>query len=294
MRISLAFQAAVVACVISGAGQATAQPSPSASPAPTTATPAVKPQVTVPIAPPVTSAPPRVTALSPVPATTLAPPSSTPFPRPGRITAVVAKEQGYGVTGVGISVRTCDTAALVASLTTGAGGVAIANVALGCYRTDITTVPAGYYVAGPKSYTRTLTAQSPSTDLRFALASGPDARRLPVTLVKKDRVTGAALAGATYSVALCNPTDPNAGQYTATTGPDGTASLTLLPTCYKAVEVAAPAGYLLDATPVYFEVSGTNRTITLLDTRAGQRPVPRDPGKRVPVAEIPSGPSERN
>ncbi|MFD4433928.1 collagen binding domain-containing protein [Nocardia sp. NPDC058497] len=209
----------------------------------------------------------------------------------------MSKEQGYGVEDVEISVKTCsgDSLGGVDSVRTGPGGVAqFSSLPLGCYRVALGDLPAAYYAAGPKAVDRTLSGTDLSAEVKFTLASGPNATRMPITLVKKDRVSGELLSGATYSVELCNPTDPNAGQYTITTGADGTAGLELLPTCYKAVELVAPGGYLLDATPVYFEVVHRGAVVTLLDTRIDQPPVTRNPDKRVPVAEIPSGPIERN
>lgn len=299
MRSSLAVLAAVLACTLSAAGPTSADPTTTPPPttAPTTTSEVETPSATTvpPTTSPTTTVPPTDTVTpGTTPTTTTTPPVTLPK---GSITAVVSKEQGYGVENVEITVKKCSGESVggVDRARTGPGGVAkFSSLPLGCYRVSLGELPAAYYAAGAKSVDRTLTITDLTGDARFTLASGPDATRLPTTLVKKDRVSGAVLAGATYSVELCNPTDPHAGQYTVTTGTDGTAGLELLPTCYKAVELVAPGGYVLDATPVYFEVVDRGTVVTLLDTRVDQPPVTRDPGKRVPVVEIPSGPIERN
>lgn len=109
-------------------------------------------------------------------------------------------------------------------------------------------------------------------------------------LIKKDRITGAPLFNAVYRFSTCEQSSVE--EFTVTTGETGSAGMEFMPMgCHMAVELKAPDGYLLDPTPIYFEVQAGQRfTVNALDTTIDQQPVARNVGNRTPLQSIPSGP----
>ncbi|NKS56346.1 hypothetical protein GS504_01790 [Rhodococcus hoagii] len=117
------------------------------------------------------------------------------------------------------------------------------------------------------------------------------ANEVNANLTKRDRVSGAALAGATYEIRAC---DTDKVLTTVTSGPDGKAAFTTPAGCWAAVETKAPQGYDLDATPTRFTVTGQSAgEVTVFDTATAQPVVPRNTAARVEVKAIPSGPLTR-
>ncbi|QRY64086.1 hypothetical protein JVX90_07865 [Gordonia sp. PDNC005] len=116
-------------------------------------------------------------------------------------------------------------------------------------------------------------------------------RRKPVgggsiVAVARDRVTGAPLRGAAFTVETC------AGDLVETvfTGVDGTARLTGVPAgCHSVTESGTPTGFVVDADQRRITVVDRKKvTVTVYDLPSRYRVV-RDPAHRVPVKSVPTG-----
>lgn len=128
--------------------------------------------------------------------------------------------------------------------------------------------------------------------VKFTVETNKDAEVLlentvKATLVKVDKATNAKLAGATYDINPCNSKEVVA---TLTTDSKGEAIFTLPQGCYQAVEKQAPEGYEMNDTPQQFELSREDTSVMVADVKK-EAPAPRKVEKRVPVKEIPSGPT---
>ena len=226
------------------------------------------------------------------PSSTPAPSSTgTPTTTSGLPTTTVPESEGNGTItvtantapsntplgGVSATVTDCLEGGVVATLTTQANGSVSQAVPYGCYIISLSGYPADYVSVGNDSYGRNVTADQPATTALFEFESGPAQGLTDGILVKKDRLTGATLSRATYEVSSC--------------ADDGTARLTLAAGCHKAIEIVAPEGYVLDQSPIYFDVvEGHGYTVSALDTPVGYQPVNRNVGNRTPLQSIPSGP----
>lgn len=245
---------------------------------PTTGTPSSTP------APSSTGTP---TTTSGLPTTTVA----NPEPE-GNGTITVAANTAPSNTplgGVSATVTDCLEGGLVATLTTQANGTVSQAVPYGCYIISLAGYPADYVSVGNDSYGRNVTADQPATTALFEFESGPAQGLTDGILVKKDRLTGATLSRATYEVSSC--ADDNVDWHRVSTADDGTARLALAAGCHKAIEIVAPEGYVLDQSPIYFDVvEGHGYSVSALDTPVGYQPVNRNVGSRTPLQSIPSGP----
>jgi uncharacterized surface anchored protein len=90
-----------------------------------------------------------------------------------------------------------------------------------------------------------------------------DPLRPSLTILKKDKITGEVLGGATFRISWNN----GANYRDVTTNIDGRAIITDLDDgWYSIVETRAPDGYLLDSTPQQVEFEGgTSKTLTFFD-----------------------------
>ncbi|WP_341267479.1 MULTISPECIES: MSCRAMM family protein [Gordonia] len=119
-------------------------------------------------------------------------------------------------------------------------------------------------------------------------------RRKPVgggsiNAVARNRVTGAPLRGAAFTVETCT------GDFmdTVFTGADGIAPLAGLPAgCYSVTETGTPTGFVDEADTRRTTVAnGRTATVTVYDLPTHYRVV-RDPTHRVPVRSVPTGRGE--
>ncbi|WP_062392802.1 MSCRAMM family protein [Gordonia phthalatica] len=144
--------------------------------------------------------------------------------------------------------------------------------------------PAGYdwMKAVPQSF-----QLAPGQHVTVTIELGRPELRGSVTITKRDRITGALLAGAQYWIASCRDGSVGAG---LTTGANGVGTQWLHQGCYRVQETVAPAGYELDPTVYTVTVEPThNEYLTLFDTPKAPVVVVRDPGTRVPLRSIPTG-----
>lgn len=144
--------------------------------------------------------------------------------------------------------------------------------------------PAGYdwMKAVPKSF-----QLAPGQHVTVTIQLGRPELRGSVTITKRDRITGALLAGAQYWVSSCRDGSIGVG---LTTGANGVGTQWLHQGCYRVQETVAPAGYELDPTVYTVTVEPTrNQYLTLFDTPKAPVIVVRDPGTRVPLRSIPTG-----
>lgn len=247
---------------------------------------------------PATTTPPAPTSASPAPTTVPTTPADKPVDT-GRITltsSVIAAEGSDTITGgVTVTFNSCNGNGASGSLTTSPDGFATQEVPYDCYGARITAWPASI-------------APTEITSFGFAVDdANPDrtihARMQPVVdhntdasgvLLEGDRITGAPLAGAVYRISTCDNSGADAFD-TSATDENGSVPLSLMQMgCHRAVEVAAPAGYVLDPTPIYFDVADRQDfVVTALDTPIGLQPVARDVANRTPLKSIPSGPAQR-
>lgn len=119
----------------------------------------------------------------------------------------------------------------------------------------------------------------------------PPGQPVSVRLLKKDRISGALLPGAVFSVMPCRAASP---VQAVTTAADGAVVLALPAGCWRAVETRAPAGYTVDTAEWFFTVAGQPLSVSITNTPANYSPPPRDPDKRVPLSDVPSGPAVRS
>ncbi|GAA1480283.1 hypothetical protein GCM10009624_07230 [Gordonia sinesedis] len=160
----------------------------------------------------------------------------------------------------------------------------------GTYLVTVTGVPRGYRLVQHGAATVTLAAgQTVTREFQFA-ADDSDGPSGTIAITKKNRVTGAALAGAGFAVAPCG-----GGEVIArvTTGTDGTAATDVRPGCYRVAETVAPAGYVAEY--ISYEtwvVNGRTASLTVYNLPNGHVST-RDVERRVPLRSIPSGPVTR-
>ncbi len=107
-----------------------------------------------------------------------------------------------------------------------------------------------------------------------------------IQAVARNRVSGAPIPGAAFTVKRCSGTYIDSPY----TGPDGVATLRgVEPGCYRVTESSTPAGYEIDRDSHDVTVSAmSTSTVTVYDMPLHYRVV-RDPARRVPVASIPTG-----
>ena len=156
------------------------------------------------------------------------------------------------------------------------------------------SVPVGEYVAVEVEAPTGLALDS--KPVAFSVENGKDTdvllqNTVKATLVKVDKASNEKLGGASYDIKPCEGSETVASLKTDS---KGEAVFTLPKGCYQAVEKEAPKGYEKDETPMQFELSRDNTKVIVSDVKEveKQKPAPRKVEKRVPVKEIPSGPTD--
>ncbi|WP_156890344.1 MSCRAMM family protein [Gordonia shandongensis] len=159
------------------------------------------------------------------------------------------------------------------------------RVPAGTVRASVAAVVGDYNIAvlEPKSFTL-----APGQAYSIVVKMGRQHSSVgAVSITKRDKVTGAVLAGARFRVTH------ESGDLVreTTTSAAGVATIGELPPGgYRVEEIAAPAGYVLDRTPHFIEVHrGKTRFLTFYDTPIEQPVVIRNPAHRVPLRSIPTG-----
>lgn len=161
----------------------------------------------------------------------------------------------------------------------------------GTYLITVMSLPRGYHLAsGGGAITVRLTAgQAFSHEFPIA-ADGPGGPAGTIEISKKDRMTGAPLAGAVFDIAPCTG---DGNRVRVTTGADGTAVARTAPGCQRVRETAAPAGYAAEYTAYEtMVVNGRPSALTVYNLRTGYVSN-RNVDHRYPLRSIPSGPVTR-
>lgn len=236
---------------------------------------------------PTTSAVPTTTTapISTLPTTTVAAPADSN--EVGSLTFYTTWQMGP-VPGVVAEIVDNDTGAHAGTMTTGADGTVRKELPFGSYTVAVTSVPAGFTaLKQPTTDVTWIGANARDVQMSFLFDNAAAPAPHPAgTLVKRDRITGAALAGAAFDITDCNKTEPT---FRVVTGPDGTVPLSTAPGCHQAIEVTAPAGYQLETTPTYFDLNQQDTfVVTAMPIEAPT--VSRNPAGRTPIRAIPSGP----
>lgn len=217
------------------------------------------------------------------------PTSTTPPPnRTVRFTLAARDQDGRGVASE-YAVAECDTWRPLGGARTDSAGNGGGAFPRDCVSVVPTAWPSSCVLLGPNAYSRVEGNGVNRLAFRFrcGVTIPPGEVETEGTLVKTDRVTGAPLAGASFVITRCGSDE---AVRAVTTGENGVAAFALPSGCYRAIETAAPAGYVRDAAAVSFEVRLTPRfEVRVTNSKIGAGPVVRNPGVRVPIASIPSG-----
>ena len=217
------------------------------------------------------------------------PTSTTPPPnRHVRFTLAARDQDGRGVASE-YAVAECDTWRPLGGARTDSAGDGGGAFPRDCVSVVPTAWPSSCVLLGPNAYSRVEGNGVNRLAFRFrcGVTIPPGEVETNGTLVKTDRVTGAPLAGASFVIARCGSDE---AVRAVTTGENGVAAFSLPAGCYRAIETAAPAGYVRDAAAVAFEVRLTPQfQVRVTNSKIGAGPVVRNPGVRVPIASIPSG-----
>ncbi|TWS19971.1 hypothetical protein FK529_07445 [Tsukamurella asaccharolytica] len=218
-------------------------------------------------------------------------PPTSPTPPPNRhvrFTVEARDQDGRGVASE-YAVAECDTWRPLGGARTDSAGNGGGDFPRDCLSVVPTAWPSSCVLLGPNAYSRVEGNAVNRLAFRFrcGVTIPPGEVETNGTLVKTDRLTGAPLAGASFVIARCGTDE---AVRAVTTGENGIAAFALPSGCYRAIETAAPAGYVRDAAAVAFEVRLTPQfQVQVTNSAIGAGPVVRNPGVRVPIASIPSG-----
>lgn len=220
----------------------------------------------------------------------IVPPTSTTPPPNGhvRFTLAARDQDGRGVPSE-YAIAECDTWRPLGGARTDSAGDGGGAFPRDCVSVVPVAWPRTCVLLGPNAYSRVEGNAVNRLAFRFrcGVTIPPGEVETNGTLVKTDRTTGAPLAGASFVISRCGSDE---ALRAVTTGENGVAALSLPTGCYRAVETAAPAGYVRDAAAVPFEVRLTPQfEVRATNSKIGAGPVVRNPGVRVPIASIPSG-----
>ncbi|NMD54321.1 MULTISPECIES: prealbumin-like fold domain-containing protein [Tsukamurella] len=217
------------------------------------------------------------------------PTSTTPPPnRNVRFTLTARDQDGRGVPSE-YAVAECDSWRPLGGARTDSAGNGGGAFPRDCVSVVPTAWPSSCVLLGPNAYSRVEGNAVNRLAFRFrcGVTVPPGEVETNGTLVKTDRITGAPLAGASFVISRCGSDE---AVRAVTTGENGVADFALPSGCYRAIETAAPAGYVRDAAAVAFEVRLTPQfQVRVTNSKIGAGPVVRNLGVRVPIASIPSG-----
>ncbi|WOC14142.1 MSCRAMM family protein [Gordonia sp. MP11Mi] len=278
-RILLAVATVLVALATAVAmAVPTASAEPTDSPGSTTATTSTATTSTATTTAPDTTTP--STTPSTTPPSTTTPPSSTVTPPEtgtGSVTVqAIDLKTHLPVSGVGVELRSGNVIKVVNTF-------ASVDMPAGVVSAQVTAIPGGYQRAWVDPSSANLVAGGSTSFLVSLVRKGQVGA---VSITKRDKVTGALLAGASYRVTAVHSDQ----SVMLVTGPSGTGSVQLAPGGYNVQEVGAPAGYALDSTVRFVEVSPSQtRYLELYDSPIEQPVIIRDPSQREPLTSIPTG-----
>ncbi|WP_139061849.1 prealbumin-like fold domain-containing protein [Tsukamurella pulmonis] len=217
------------------------------------------------------------------------PTSTTPPPNKHVRFALSARDQdGRGVASE-YAVAECDTWRPLGGARTDSAGDGGGAFPRDCVSVVPTAWPSSCVLLGPNAYSRVEGNGVNRLAFRFrcGVTVPPGEVETDGILVKTDRITGAPLAGASFVISRCGSDE---AVRAVTTGENGIAAFALPSGCYRAIETAAPAGYVRDAAAVAFDVRLTPRfEVRVTNSKIGAGPVVRNPSVRVPIASVPSG-----
>lgn len=217
------------------------------------------------------------------------PTSTTPPPNKNvRFTLTARDQDGKGVPSE-YAVAECDTWRPLGGARTDGSGNGGGAFPRDCVAVVPTAWPSSCVLLGPNAYSRVEGNAVNRLAFRFrcGVTIPPGEVETEGALIKTDRITGAPLAGASFVIARCGSDE---AVRAVTTGADGIASFALPSGCYRAIETAAPAGYVRDNGAVPFEVKLTPRfEVRVTNSKIDAGPVVRNLETRVPIASIPSG-----
>ncbi|MGZ9826010.1 prealbumin-like fold domain-containing protein [Tsukamurella ocularis] len=217
------------------------------------------------------------------------PTSTTPPPnRHVRFTLAARDQDGRGVASE-YAVAECDTWRPLGGARTDSAGNGGGTFPRDCVSVVPTAWPSSCVLLGPNAYARVEGNGVNRLAFRFrcGVTIPPGEVETNGTLVKTDRITGAPLPGASFVISRCGSDE---AVRAVTTGENGVAAFSLPSGCYRAIETAAPAGYVRDAAAVAFEVRLTPQfQVRVTNSKIGAGPVVRNLETRVPIASIPSG-----
>ncbi|MBM7369156.1 MSCRAMM family protein [Gordonia hydrophobica] len=275
---------AVAAAVAMSAPPAVAEPAPpSTTQVDTTVTPGPAPGTTTPsqdTGTPTTSPPDETGPSTPAETTTTTepPPTSTEPPvQVGEVTVTaIDRKTATPVDGVTVSLRVDDTNTAVTTPST-------TTMPAGTVTATVTGIPEGYNWANAEPSSVELTAGGRAA---IVVKLGRPDLRGAISITKRDRITGAPLAGARYRLAPCQ----GAVGAIIVTGRDGVGTQWIRHGCYLLKEIEAPAGYRLDPTERTVTLVPTEvLRLTLYDLPNAPVVIVRNPGNRVPLTSIPTG-----
>jgi uncharacterized surface anchored protein len=173
------------------------------------------------------------------------------------------------------------------SCTTDATGVcSISGLATGTYTWHETTAPAGYVLAADPAAISITAANAGTT---FPATVVQDARALTALSVKKVDAADSTktLAGATFNLETTGTPATVVGSCT-TTAPTGTCTVSNLPFgSYRWVEIKAPTGYDLPASPsAAIDVTAANAGTTMAATVVADQPTGQPPTSTLTVKKV--------
>lgn len=248
----------------------TTAPSPDTTPAETT------PTETTQTAPPQTTTTPSTTPPSTV---TTTPPSSTTPPKHdwGKVSVqAIDLTTHETVKGVRVEFAVGDTVTEMEAGTT-------VNLPAGTVIAHVVSIPDAYSRAWIDPPSATL---APGGDASFIVSLVRKGQVGGVHITKRDRITGAPLSGARYRLTASHSDQ----SVILETGSSGGGWIQLAPGGYDLQEISAPAGYQLDSTLRFVEVTPSQtRYLTLYDSPITPPVVARDPAHRQPLTSIPTG-----
>ncbi|GAB3126841.1 hypothetical protein GCM10027289_03420 [Tsukamurella serpentis] len=217
------------------------------------------------------------------------PTSTTPPPnRNVRFTLAARDQDGRGVPSE-YAVAECGSWRPVGGARTDSAGDGGGAFPRDCVSVVPIAWPESCVLLGPNAYSRVEGNGVNRLAFRFrcGVTTPPDQVETDGTLVKTDRITGAPLAGASFVIARCGSDE---AVKAVTTGANGIAAFALPSGCYRAIETAAPAGYIRDSAAVPFEVQLTPQfQVRVTNSAITAGPVVRNLSVRVPIASVPSG-----
>ncbi|MCF8610643.1 prealbumin-like fold domain-containing protein [Gordonia sp. HY285] len=180
------------------------------------------------------------------------------------------------VSGVRVELRSGGVVKTVATLAT-------VDMPAGVVSAHITAIPDGYNRAWVDPSSADLAVGASAS---FIVSLSREGQVGAVSITKRDKITGALLPGARYRVTAAHSDQ----SVVLVTGPSGTGSVQLAPGGYRIQEIGAPAGYVLDPTVRFVEVSPSQtRYLELYDSPIEQPVVIRNPSQREPLTSIPTG-----